>query len=107
MSDPNFAEGIRQAILPQPTVEQGLAVLFRALSKCCHDAADSGDCAQLGAFADAVDADPRTWSDAVLANTPAAHLTMAPNTPLPPVEVQAAMPKHDAHHTSDKGKAHK
>jgi hypothetical protein len=104
--DPNFVEGIRLAIAQQPTVEQGLAALFRALSKLCHDAADGdhGQFAQLTALADAIDADPRAWSDAVLANTKAAELTMAPVMPVLPVQVQDAMPSHGSHHTSDKEK---
>ena len=94
MSDPNRAENIRLAIAQQPSVEQGIAALFRAIATHLHRAHESNDLSELHALANHMNNDPRAWSDAVLANTPAAPQTIAPTVPQMPVYVQDAFRDH-------------
>ena len=107
------AENIRKAIQDQPTVEQGVAALFQAISTAIHAAVERSDPATLMAIADHVDANPRDWSDALLANTQAAPLTAGPRVPQMPVYVQEAFQSHstlqhnaEQHQANDKHGKH-
>lgn len=88
------AENIRKAIQQQPTVEQGVAALFQAISTAIHNAIEGGDPGSLMALAKHVDGNARDWSDAILANTQAAPLTAGPRVPEMPVYVQDAFKSH-------------
>lgn len=88
------AENIRLAIAQQPTVEQGVAALFQAISTAIHNAVEKGDAASLLALAKHVDGNARDWSDAILANTQAAPMTAGPRVPEMPLHVQDAFKSH-------------
>jgi|SRR5581483_11577121 len=92
--DPNRAENVRLAIASQPSVEQGVAALLRTIATHLHEAIETNDMSQLKALADHINADPRAWSDALLANTPAATQTIAPSVPAMPAYVQDAFRDH-------------
>lgn len=92
--DPNRAENVRLAIASQPSVEQGVAALLRTIATHLHEAIETNDMSQLKALADHINADPRAWSDALLANTPAATQTIAPTVPAMPAYVQDAFRDH-------------
>src|SRR5690348_1277803 len=88
------AENIRQAIALQPSIEQGIAALFQAIATAIQNAVENGDPNGLMALAKHVNEDPRSWSDAVLANTEAATLTAAPRVPQVPTHMQDAFKSH-------------
>lgn len=92
--DPNRAENVRLAIASQPSVEQGIAALLRTVATHLQEAIETNDMSQLKALADHINADPRAWSDALLANTPAAPQTIAPTVAAMPVYVQDAFRDH-------------
>ena len=84
-------EIIRLAVERQPTVGQSVVALLRGVAYLCqHGKAED--------FAKAFDANPKGWSDAVMANTPDAVETATLIAPVP-AEAQAAMapPAHGAH----------
>lgn len=81
------AENIRLAVAQQPSVEQGIAGLLRAVASMIRDAMSDGGSAQsLGALTQlqqSIDANPKGWSDAILANTVSAALTVGNLAPVP------------------------
>jgi hypothetical protein len=81
------AENIRLAIASQPTIEQGIAGLLRALATIIREAfADGGSETSLNTLAElqqSIDQNPKHWSDAILANTVSAMLTAGNMAPVP------------------------
>lgn len=77
------AENIRLAIAAQPTIEQSISALLRAVAnRLGAPVTDTGpDSAH--ALATAITADPKSWSDAVLANTPLALQSAGAALPIP------------------------
>ena len=90
------AENVRLVIAKQTTIAGSIQALLRAVCSVCGNALAKGDPGAIQAFIDHIDADPKSWSDAVMANTPQAQETVYPveNVPL---EVQDAFRTHAAH----------
>jgi hypothetical protein len=83
-------ETLRQAVQRQPTIGQGIIALLRGIAYSSQHG--GGD-----ALAKAIDADPKAWSDAVLANTPEAVETATTLAPVPSdVAAAVAPPQHAA-----------
>lgn len=74
---------VRNVVNAQPTVAASVAALLTAVSGVIQRALDSADPAMLKHFADAINADPKAWVDAVQANTPSAVLTATPFLAVP------------------------
>jgi hypothetical protein len=91
----SHAENIRLVIAKQSTVAGSLQALFRAISSTIHECVAKGDPGSLEAFADHIDVDPKSWSDAVMANTPLAQETVLPIQGVSP-DVQEAFATHAA-----------
>jgi hypothetical protein len=87
------AENMRLAVAQQPTVAGSVAALLQAVVAVIGEALESGDVGKLQGFADKVNADLKSWADAVLANTPSAILTVGPFVGVPSY-VQEAFAKH-------------
>ena|SRR5215475_11053030 len=77
------AANARQVIAAQPTIAQSINALLMAVTKTIEEAMESGDPGAVQALADSMSSDPKSWSDAVMANTPDAVLTASPLVGLP------------------------
>jgi hypothetical protein len=97
----SHAENIRLVIAKQTTVAGSLQALLRAIASTIHEGVAKADPSGLEAFADHIDADPKSWSDAVMANTPLANETVLPIQGVSP-DVQEAFASHG---TPDKAPA--
>jgi hypothetical protein len=89
----SHAENIRLVIAKQTTVAGSLQALLRAIASTIHEGVAKADPTALEAFADHIDADPKSWSDAVMANTPLANETVLPIQGVSP-DVQEAFASH-------------
>lgn len=89
----SHAENIRLVIAKQTSVAGSLQALLRAIASTIHEGVAKADPSGLEAFADHIDADPKSWSDAVMANTPLANETVLPIQGVSP-DVQEAFASH-------------
>ena len=87
------AETLRLAVAQQPSVGQSVQALLQAVCSVIGEALEKADPSKLQAFCDAIGADPKSWSDAVVANTPDAVQSTAPFVGLPG-HVQEAFAKY-------------
>jgi|SRR5215469_3262925 len=87
------ADSIKMQVDIQPTVQQSVTALLRGVSfLCSHGRGEE--------FSKAFEADPKGWSDAVLANTASAVETATLFVPNPEMKVPMmapAAPAADAH----------
>jgi hypothetical protein len=60
---------VRDVIAHQPTIGQSISALLRAIANAASRALDHDDPAPLRDIADSMGKEPKSWSDAVLANT--------------------------------------
>lgn len=90
------AENLRLSVARQPTVGQSVLALLQAVCAVIGEALEKGDPSKLQAFCEHIGADPKSWSDAVVANTPDAAQSGAPFVGLPS-EVQEAFAKYAMH----------
>ena len=89
------AENVRLVIAKQTTVAGSLQALMRAIANTMHEAVEKGEPGALEAFADHIDADPKAWTDAVMANTPLAQETVLPISGVTP-DTESAFATHAA-----------
>ena len=64
------ADSYRLAVAQQTSVESSVMALLQAVCSAIGEALDKADPASLKAFSDSISQDPKSWCDAVVANTP-------------------------------------
>jgi len=87
-------ENIRLTIAKQGTAEQSVALLLRAFCTAVHNAVEQPDPEHLVQIARHIDDNPKTWIDAVFANTPMAEQTRGIELVSLPTDVRDAFAAH-------------